>query len=488
MSNLESLSYYIPELLLVITILTVILLDLIPNLRKWSFPSTIIGLAFITLTLFVSQGQKASLFMDLIVTDPFAHFFKWIFLSTTIFILLVSRYSKEISRSLAGEYNSLMLMILLGMFLMASSNSLLMIYLSIELVSIPSYILAGIVKNDRSSNEASLKYVIFGSFASGLMLFGLSWLYGIAGSTQINEIHQALVLSGNPFMIYLTLLLIIVGFGYKIAMAPFHYWTPDVYEGAPTPVTAFFSVAPKAAGFAILIRVFYTIFTQSGDLSATNELTNVDWTLIIATLSAITMTIGNFLALHQENVKRMLAFSSISHVGFMLIGFAVISIESLEAILFYLVIYLFMNLSAFIIAIFASNKLYAHNVNDWNGLAVKNPLLALFMVISLVSLSGLPPTAGFVGKFYLLATLFRSGSYYWLAIIAILNSVVALYYYFRIVKSMYFIEPENEVEKVEAHPVIKWSAILLSVQSILFFIYWTELYNFIQSSLTFWNS
>ena len=490
MSNFSSIAYYIPELILVVMILTVIVIDLIPSLKDLKFPVTFIGLGLLALTLYLSHGVKASIFMDLIVVDPFSHFFKWIFVVATTSILLVSRYSIEVEEENHVEYISLMLMILLGLFLMASSTNLLMIYLAIELVSIPSYILAGMKKNDRASNEASLKYVIFGSFASGLMLFGLSWLYGISGSTNIVDIHAALLTNGNQFLVYMSLMMIMVGFGYKISMAPFHYWTPDVYEGSPTPVTAFFSIGPKAAGFAILIRVLYTIFTNDGTLNATSTLYDVNWTLIFAVLAAITMTIGNFLALHQENVKRLLAFSSISHVGFMLIAFTVIGTEALTALLFYLVIYFFMTLSAFIIAIFVKNKLNTDTIDGWKGLAKRNPLIAAFMVISLVSLAGLPPTAGFVGKFYLLAVLFRAKTFYWLAVVAILNSVVSLYYYFKIVKSMYFLNDEEEVssEPLEANPYIKWTAILFSAQTLLFYFYWTPLIEFINRSLSFWNS
>ena len=489
MSNFSSIAHYIPELILVALILSVIVFDLAPSLKNLKFPLTFIGLGFVALALFFTHGTKVSIFMDLIVVDPFSHFFKWIFVAATFSILLISRYSTEVEEENHVEYISLMLMILLGLFLMASSVNLLMIYLAVELVSIPSYILAGMKKNDRASNEASLKYVIFGSFASGLMLFGLSWLYGISGSTYITEIHSALLINGNPFLVYISLLLIIVGFGYKISMAPFHYWTPDVYEGSPTPVTAFFSIGPKAAGFAILIRVIYSLFTLEGGLDATASLYGINWMMIFAVLAAITMTIGNFLALHQENIKRLLAFSSISHVGFMLIGFTVIGSNALTAVLFYLVIYFFMTLSAFYIAIFVKNKLNTDTIDGWKGLAKRNPFISAFMVISLVSLAGLPPTAGFVGKFYLLAVLFEAKTFYWLAVVAILNSVVSLYYYFKIVKSMYFLNDGDEVisEPLEANPYIKWTAVVFSVQTLLFYLYWTPLIEFINRSLSFWN-
>jgi NADH-quinone oxidoreductase subunit N len=323
MSNINSLSLYLPELIIITTLLLIIILDLIPSTRIFTFPLSLVSLAFSAIMLWKSYGITDSLFMGMICIDPFSHFFKYIFLFTTFSIILISRYEKKLDRSYSAEYNTLLLIVLLGLFLMSSSINLIMIYLSIELVSIPSYILAGMLKTDKESNEASLKYVIFGSFASGLMLFGLSLLYGIVGTTEVVGINQALQQMEYPLTIYFPLILILVGFGYKISMVPFHYWTPDVYEGAATPVTAFFSVAPKAAGLSILIRFFYTVFTNDSGFNSTSELLNVNWTLIIAALSALTMTIGNLLALYQQNVKRMLAYSSISHIGFILIVFCV---------------------------------------------------------------------------------------------------------------------------------------------------------------------
>ena len=488
-NNLVSLLSFIPELIILEGMISIILLEIIPNKRKYIYSSTlgVIVLSFVALLFSLINSQDSQLFMNLIVVDPFSNFFKIIFLLSTFIIILVSESSVEIKNKIKAEYYFLLLVILLGMFLMASSINLLMVYLAIELVSIPSYILAGISKNNKSSNEASLKYVIFGSFASGIMLFGLSWLYGISGSTNIFDIQLALVDSGNSLMIFMSLLFILVGFGYKISMVPFHYWTPDVYEGAATPVTAFFSIGPKAAGLAVLIRFFYSVFTDG----ANNVLSDVDWTLIIAVLSALTMTIGNLLALYQENVKRLLAYSSISHIGFILIGFCVLSAQALEAMLFYIFIYLFMNLGAFVVAIFVKNRINGENVDDWKGMGFKNPLIAAFMVICLVSLSGLPPTSGFVAKFYLLAELFRLESYRWLAVVAIINSVISLYYYFRIVKSMYFLDledkEESSLEKVEPCFINKWVIILLSVQPLIFYFYWSPLLDFIRSSLSMWK-
>jgi len=485
MSNLSSLSYYIPELIIISAILLIIILDIIPSTKPYTFNLALASIIASAFFLCQNYGESHSLFMGMIALDPFSHYFKYIFLFATFSIILISRFDRQLDKKYASEYNCLLLIVLLGLFLMSSSVNLLMIYLSIELVSIPSYILAGMLKNDKESNEASLKYVIFGSLASGLMLFGLSILYGITGSTDISGISSALQIIEFPLTIYFPLILILAGFGYKISMVPFHFWTPDVYEGAPTPITAFLSVAPKAAGFAILIRIFYTMFTVGGISEGAVTLNGINWPALIAVASAITMTLGNLLAIQQKDVKRLLAYSSISHVGFMLMAFVFISPEAVRAIMLYLFIYLFMNLSAFYMAIFASNKLNAHVIDDWKGMGRINPILSAFMVLSLLSLTGLPPTAGFVGKVYVFAELFKHQQFYWLAVVAILNSVVSLYYYFSIVKAMYLDEIETPVEAVEAHPVIKWSIILFSAQNILFFIYWEPLVGFIEKSISF---
>ena len=483
MSNLSSLSYYIPELIIISAILLIIILDIIPSTKPYTFNLALASIIASAFFLCQNHGESHSLFMGMITLDPFSHYFKYIFLFVTFSIILISRFDRQLNTKYASEYNCLLLIVLLGLFLMSSSVNLLMIYLSIELVSIPSYILAGMLKNDKESNEASLKYVLFGSLASGLMLFGLSILYGITGSTDISGISSALQIIEFPLTIYFPLILILAGFGYKISMVPFHFWTPDVYEGAPTPITAFLSVGPKAAGFAILIRIFYTMFTVGGMSEGALTLNGINWPALIAVASAITMTLGNLLAIQQKDVKRLLAYSSISHVGFMLMAFAFISPEAVRAIMLYLFIYLFMNLSAFYMAIFASNKLNAHVIDDWKGMGKINPILSAFMVLSLLSLTGLPPTAGFVGKVYVFAELFKHQQFYWLAVVAILNSVVSLYYYFSIVKAMYLDEVETPVEAIEAHPVIKWSIILFSAQNLLFFIYWEPLIEFIDNSI-----
>ncbi|MBI44729.1 MAG: NADH-quinone oxidoreductase subunit N [Candidatus Marinimicrobia bacterium] len=481
MNNLQSIQYFLPELLIVQLALSIIILDLL-SLKRWVNICVYIGLGCSALLLcqLSSPIDGFHIFNGMLINDSFSYYFKWIILISTASIIVISNYSKELDREYSVEFNAMILFVLLGMFLMTNSIDLLMIYLSIELVSIPSYVLAGILKNDKKSNEASLKYVIFGSFASGLMLFGLSWLYGISGSTNIYDIYNSLALVESPYMIYISLMLILVGFGYKISMAPLHYWTPDVYEGSPTVVTAFFSVAPKAAGFAILIRTFSILFTDANSLSVnTFPIHNVNWSLVVAVLSAITMSIGNLLALKQDNVKRMLAYSTISHVGFMLMAFSTTSVEGNIGIMFYLAMYMFMNLSAFFMVIHVENNFNVKNIEDWSGIGYKSPVLSIFMVLSLVSLAGLPPTSGFVGKVYLFRTLFATEQFYWLGIVAILNSVISLYYYFKIVKSMYFSEKVIE-EKENIQAPVYTLIVLFSAQNILFYMYWSDLYNYIK--------
>tara|TARA_B100000401_G_scaffold30315_1_gene18145 strand:+ start:37 stop:1488 length:1452 start_codon:yes stop_codon:yes gene_type:complete len=479
MNNLQSISYFLPELAIVVLALSSIVLDLF-SLKKWIKSITIIGLVIVSVLLLQTPVSGEYIFEGLLINDSFSYFFKWIILISTFSIILISNYSKELDYEYYSEYNSLLLIILLGMFLMTNSVNLLMIYLSVELVSIPSYILAGILKNDKKSNEASLKYVIFGSFASGLMLFGLSWLYGISGSTNIYEIHNTLMTVDNPNMLFMSIMLILIGFGYKISMAPLHYWTPDVYEGSPTTITAFLSVAPKAAGFAILIRSFFVLFTNESSIAMTSSaLKLANWPLIISVLSAATMSIGNLLALKQNNVKRMLAYSTISHVGFMLMAFSTLSVDASIGIMFYMTMYMFMNLSAFFMVIYVENNYNVKTIDGWAGIGHKNLILASFMVISLVSLAGLPPTSGFVAKVYLFRTLFAEQKFYWLAIVGIINSVVSLYYYFKIVKSMFFME-DDKIESKSAHPVVYWLIVIFSAQNLIFYFYWNNLYALIE--------
>ena len=481
MSNFLSLQYFLPELCLLIFALLIIVFELIPSLKKHTFNLSVVGLIITSLLLLQSHGENAPLFLGMITIDPFSHFFKYIFLISTLLVIVISRFTKELDSIYFSEYLALLYIMLFGLFLMSSSINLLMIILSIETVSIASYILAGILKYDKKSNESSLKYVIFGAFATGIMLYGMSWLYGFSGSLNFYQINDALQNLEDPFIVYMAIVMILAGIGYKIAMAPFHYWSPDVYEGAPTTMTAYFSVAPKAAGFALMARFFYISFTDYSS-GIPIGVSSVDWMTIVAILAAATMTIGNILALRQKNVKRMLAYSSIAHAGYMLMALCVATESALISVMFYLFTYLFMNLGAFFILIYANNTMNVETIKDFNGFGKKSPLLSACMVLFLLSLTGLPPTSGFIAKFYLFAAMIEAQKFYWLAVIAILNTVVSLFYYFSIAKSMYLDKIEND-EKLESNSVFTAIVLICALPTAFLIINWSSLYNYIASSI-----
>ena len=476
LENIPSVAYFYPEIIICIGILSLLVISVFKDMHQKSLIISLVTIFICSIPVLITFNQYNILFLGNIVIDPYSNFFKLIFLFTLAVVVILSYYDKDVERSDWPEYFSLLLIATLGMFLMSSSVNLLMIYLAIELVSIPSYILAGFNHNDKSSNEASLKYVLYGSFASGLMLFGMSWIYGQTGSLYFSDIKGMLMFLGEKGSLSSTIAFIFLfaGFGYKISSAPFHYWVPDVYQGAPTPITAFFSVAPKIAGISLLIRFLYFVLSQ-GAISSIY----VDWNLILSVLSALTMTIGNLLAIRQSNVKRILAYSSISHIGFIMMTFAVISPDSIIHAIFYIVMYMFMTLGAFSVLIYFYNTYKFNSVDDWSGIGYIHPFICSFMVINLVALAGLPPTSGFVAKFYIFATIIESRTYYWLAIVAIINTVISLYYYFNLVRSM-FLEKKSEVKYQKPDLVISSLIIFTSVQGIFFYVYWPDLYELIK--------
>tara|TARA_X000001036_G_scaffold435029_1_gene475490 strand:+ start:1402 stop:2889 length:1488 start_codon:yes stop_codon:yes gene_type:complete len=487
LDNISSLYYFQAEFVLCFGILLLIILSVYEKSPDRPFYITISALCLSLIATFLlifdqmnlSAGFKF-LFLGSIVIDFYANFFKVIFLLSVLAIILLTYHNREVAKEDWSEYYCLILISTLGMFLMSSSLNLLMIYLAIEMVSIPSYMLAGFNHNDKGSNEASMKYVLYGSFASGLMLFGMSWIYGQAGSLYLNDIGMYMMnIAQFEFTSLLSFLMLFAGFGYKISSAPFHYWVPDVYEGAPSPITAFFAVAPKLAGFALLIRFLYTTMAQLNLSTYTVETIYVDWNLILAVLSAVTMTIGNILAIRQSDVKRVLAYSSISHVGFIMMGFAVVSFSAVSHMLFYMVMYSLMTLGAFAVLILLKDKYSINSVDEWNGVGYLHPIVCSFMVLNLLSLAGLPPTSGFVAKFYIFASIIESKSFYWLAVVAILNTVVALYYYFNIARAM-FLETgfKHKIKKLDLLPISVVA--VTSIQGILFYFYWSGLYDVIQ--------
>ncbi len=489
MDNFQSIKLFIPELVLVGSVLLGIIADLFYR-REHTFKVgywIIGGLTVAALALYLTPaGESITMFMGTIVVDPFARMFKFIFLLSTVVVILMSQKTDELKSIRTGEYYLLMVVITLGMFLMASSVDLIMIYLSIEVVSIVSFILAGYLKTQVRSTEASLKYVIYGAFSSGIMLYGFSLLFGLTGTTKLFEIRESIaVLDGGTLTLTVSIIMIMAGFGYKISAVPFHFWTPDVYEGAPTPITAFLSVGPKAAGFALLIRVFNSVFTGADALAASvwQTLEGLPWQEVMAALAAITMTLGNVLAIQQSNVKRLLAYSSIAHAGYILMGIPVLSQGGIYAIMFYVVVYLLMQLGAFFVVIAIKNKFGTEEIGEYGGLGFKAPYLGVTMAIFLFSLTGLPPTAGFIGKFYLFSAVIDARMY-WLAIVGALNSVISLYYYMRIVKMMY-LQGEREAE-LYLPPKFQTSLLaVLAVPTVIFGVYWAPIADWIRNSLVF---
>jgi NADH-quinone oxidoreductase subunit N len=363
----------------------------------------------------------------------------------------------------------------LSNLLLASANDLAMLYLALEMVSITSYVMVAYIKGDRFSNEASLKYVLFGAVSTGGMLYGLSLLYGMAGTTSVPGIREFLtkgVADASLPAVYTILLLLLLGFGFKTAAVPFHFWCPDAYQGAPTPVTAFLSVAPKAAGFAIMARFFFQGFAAPvGSSSALGAI--VDWPRLLILVSVATMTVGNVAALTQTNMKRLLAYSSIAHAGYIMMGVVALSQNGTRALQIYLLAYLFMNLGAFLVVTLIHEQDGTFDLRDYPGLYRRAPFLTGAMVIFLLSLMGIPPLVGFMGKLYVFAAIVDKGpSYWWYAVVAALNAAVAAYYYARVMKTMVIDEPAEEKPPFRlAFPDAAWLAVLLAA-NVLPLLFW----------------
>ena len=493
MTNLQSLEFFIPEIILVIIILACLITDLFLKKSKTDLIGWVLGIGLVIVGLSVynlSSVPPTTLFLDMIVIDPFSSYMKIIIIISTLLIIVASWANNELSKYRKGEYFTLIGIMVVGLFLMTSSIDIIMLYVSIEVVSIMSFVLAGYLKLNTRSNEAGLKYVIYGAFSSGVMLFGLSIVFGLTGSTNyfvIQEAISSMDSSANPALI-MALLMIFAGFGYKISSVPFHFWTPDVYEGAPTTITAYLSVAPKAAGFAMIIRFFHQVFSDSVALSG-NAMgyTDLPWPEIIGILAVVTMTLGNLVAIQQESIKRMLAYSSIAHAGYMMLALPVLSIDAVESIMIYLFVYIFMNLGAFFIVIIVKNKTGRETFDEFDGLGWKMPIVGALMTLFMLSLTGLPPTAGFVGKLYIFKTLVGAGNdFLWLVIAGGINSVISLYYYFHVVKVMFLSGKRSD--KLSYPPSLMLGLIIFTaVPSLVLGLYWNPLANWVKESLVFYS-
>lgn len=416
-----------PEIIMTISATVLLILELIfKNKGVLAF----IAVAAAAVVFYIIPSSHGQTFGGMFISDTYSTYFKLIFMINLVLTILISLKYIQREKAEYGEYYSLLLFATSGMMLMASAKDLIILYLGLELMALSTYILAGIKRHDIKSNEAAIKYFLLGAFSSALLLYGISLIYGMTATTDIYKIAEHLKTTEITTTLLLSTILILVAFSFKIAAAPFHMWAPDVYEGAPTSITAFMSVGPKAAGFAVMGRVFYTAFQNI----------QTDWTSILIGIAILTMAVGNILAIVQTNIKRMLAYSSIAHAGYMLIGIIPGTQESMSAMMVYMLIYAFMNIGAFAIVILLEK---GEELSDYEGLSKSHPLVAALMLVFMFSLTGIPPTAGFIGKFNIFMAAIKAG-YTWLVVIAVIFSAISAYYYLRVVMNMYMKEMKQE--------------------------------------------
>jgi NADH-quinone oxidoreductase subunit N len=446
----RSLAAFRPELVVLLGLVLVVLADTFlgaaRNLATRLLTAAALAGALGAALALQAAGTRASLFSGMLVLDPLGSAFKLILIAAGLLTVLAFsfRNSRELQGLGQGELYSLVLALVLSCLLLAAAGDIVMLYLALEMVSITSYVMVAYLKGDRLSNEASLKYVLFGAASTGSMLYGLSLLYGLSGTTSLRGIQEYLaggLPDANRFALYTITLLLLAGFGFKIAAVPFHFWCPDVYQGAATPVTALLSVLPKAAGFAIALRFFYGSFSvpqaDAWDLGGP-----IDWDALVMLISVLTMTLGNLAALTQTNMKRLLAYSSIAHAGFLMMGLVAVSKNGARALVVYLAAYVVMNLGAFLVVTLVHLHIGSFDLRDYPGLYRRAPLLTLAMACFLLSLVGIPPFVGFLAKLYVFSAVIDEGKGVY-ATIAALNAAVAAYYYFKVLKTM-TIEPGNE--------------------------------------------
>jgi NADH-quinone oxidoreductase subunit N len=426
----------LPEIILTAIAIVVLGLDFfLPKKHKSILGYlSVLGLVILVPIVLVNAGSSPS-FGDMVIADHFAAFFKIIFLLAGIFTILISiGYVKRVNID-SGEYFYIILFATVGMMVMASSNDLLNFYVGLELMALSFYILVAIRVHETRSVEGALKYFVLGALSSGILLYGISFAYGTTGTTNLMEIaRQAAAISDRNSYLLLALALIAVGFAFKVALFPFHIWAPDAYEGAPTPVTALLSVGSKTAAFAVFLRVFVVCFPAFQPL----------WSKMLWILSAATMVFGSVVAISQKNIIRMLAYSSIAHAGMMLIGLLVYTQNGISAVMYYLLVYTFMNMGAFtVVTLCLGLHRKGEDLSDYKGLASHQPFVAFSMTLFLLALAGVPPTGGFTAKFIILAAAIDA-HYYWLAAIGVAATAIALFFYARVIFYMYMTEPEKE--------------------------------------------
>jgi NADH-quinone oxidoreductase subunit N len=474
--NPADLLQLLPEVAIAVAGLLVLTLDFAApaGKRGWLGGVSLAGVAVAAaLALRQAPGPRAVVFSGLHVVDMYATFFKLVFLVSAAIVILLSVRFLQDQQVPEGEFYALLLFATLGAMLMASAYDLLSLFVGLETLSISTYALCGFLKKDQRCNEGALKYLLMGAFSTGVLLYGMVLLYGFAGGTGLDAIAKAAAMAGprNPALL-MAMVLLAAGFGFKIAAVPFHMYLPDMYEGAPTPVVAYMAGAAELAGMAVILRVF---------LLAMPTL-QVDWSLLFWVLAVLTMTIGNLVAIAQANLKRMLAYSTIAHMGYLLIGPVVGSQLGVAAVLFYSLTYALMTIGAFgMVILLQRGTVRGDQIDDFTGLAQKSPMSAAIMLLFLLSLTGIPPTAGFVGKFYLFAAAVEAG-YIWLVLIAVVNSAISLFYYMRVVVAMYMRDLPPQGLALSTSSTLRVALLLAAVGTLLLGIFPGPILEFARAS------
>jgi NADH-quinone oxidoreductase subunit N len=471
---------FLPEIIMIVVGALIMLLEpLLGENRQSAFTGiTLAGFGAALAGAVVANGYPGTSFSNMLIVDGYATFFRVLVISVAILTVLSSSQYLRREHAEAPEYYALLLFSVTGQSVMATSNELIMIFIGLEISSIATYILAGFLRDDKRNNEAALKYFLLGSFATAFLLYGIAWVYGSTGSTNLVEIRNFLVASGsgrNLILVGTAAALMFVGFAFKVSAAPFQIWAPDVYQGAPAPVTLFMSAGPKAAAFAAFVRVFMTAFGGPNIVSR--------WEPFVWSSALLTMVIGNFAAITQTNVKRMLAYSSIAHAGYVMVALTAHSQIGVAAIMFYLAAYALMNMGAFAIITDFSRKGEKYvNIDDLAGLGWKQPVTAALFTIFLLSLIGVPLTGGFFGKFYIFKAALDA-DLVWLAVLGLLNSAVAAYYYLRIIVVMYMQEPgESTVSLQPMSPGVQTTLWATALGTLLLGIFPSIVLNFATGS------
>jgi NADH-quinone oxidoreductase subunit N len=464
--------YILPEIVLTAGALLVLVADVLLPRGSRALVWIAVGVAGATLASLAPFANVNTVVANgLLAVDSFALFFKALFLIAAIITLLMSVGYLEVEGASPGEYYFLILCATLGMMIMAGGVDLITSFIGLETMAVSFYILVGFIKPSQRSNEAAVKYFLLGAFSLGILLYGMSLMYGLSGTTNLRSMAAIFAGQARDPLLVLAVILVAAGLGFKIAAVPFHMWAPDVYEGAPTPVTAFLSVGSKAASFAMLLRIFFEGLPSM----------NADWRLLFEVLAIVTMTVGNLAALTQSNFKRMLAYSSIAHAGYLLMGVVAGTPRGVSAMLIYLFVYAFMQLGAFaVIVMMRRADVIGEELKDLSGLHGRHPFAAFALLVFMLSLGGIPPTAGFMGKLWLFGAAIDAG-YVWLALIGVLNSAVSLYYYVRVVVFMY-LKTETTGSQPRMGPALAFSLAVALVVTMAFGLYPRALFDIAETS------